>query len=117
MTGQLCICGCGAPAWRWRLGQECAHLLAGMCAGKQRYRRQRDAVEYRRPGRDTYRCDVCSFWHNGHAAAVTPELAAARAALLARLVPGGNRVILTIMAGDLEGVDRLDWKLGRERTS
>lgn len=109
-----CACGCGREVWRWRLAEECAYALAGMCAGKVRFTGQ-GAHRKRRAARNSYQCEVCGSWHNGSTAAVTPELEAKRAAVLAGLRARGNGAVLTILAGALDGMNRWDWKLGRER--
>ena len=113
---ELCACGCGQPVWRWRLSEDCAHLLAGMCAGKVRFTGHRSARKRAIKSRAPYHCPVCGYWHNGAVAAVTPELTARRAAVLAGLRAHGNGAVLTILAGALEGMNRYDWKLGRERS-
>ncbi len=110
-----CACGCGQPVWRWRLAEDCAYLLAGMCAGKVRFASRRNAAARSLGDRVPYPCEVCGFTHNGAAGAVTEELTARRAAVLAGLRARGNGAVLTILAGALEGMNRYDWKLGRER--
>ena len=115
MSTEQCSCGCGRPVWKWRLAEACAHALAGMCAGKIRFTRQVAADKHCRADRNSYRCEVCGFWHNGSAAAVTSELEAQRRVVLAGLREHGNGAVLTILAGALDGMNRLDWKTGRER--
>lgn len=114
MTSEACACGCGRPVWKWRLAEGCAHALAGMCAGKVRFTGQKAHI-VRTRNRSTYRCEVCGSWHNGSSTGVTPELEAKRAAVLSGLRATGNGAVLTILAGALDGMNRLDWKTGRER--
>lgn len=110
---QVCACGCGQPVWRWRLAEPCARLLAGMCVGKTRFSRHASAVAHRKAGQQTYVCEVCGTFHNGGAGGAAPEILSARRGVVWRLRERGKGWLLTYLAGEIEGRDRMDWKTGR----
>ena len=110
-----CACGCGAPVWRWRLSERCAHLLAGMCAGKTRWLLQQHAEQRRHRGQESYRCKVCDHWHNGSIYGATAQIRQQQDVVIAGLRRHGYP--LGQLAAGFGGMDRIKWKHRGEITS
>lgn len=111
MSAPSCACGCGEPAWKWMLGQRCAYLLAGACAGKTWFTHEETAVARRSRAQDTYLCKVCNHWHNGAAGGATAEIQIFRERVIDGLRRNGYP--LAMLAEGFKGMDRIGWKHGR----
>jgi hypothetical protein len=113
---ETCRAGDGLPVCKWHLCQQDAHLLAGACLGKSRFRvpeaahRARIAHTGRGGFYRTYQCPVCSAWHNGRTVAGNGE---DQADVVRRLRAAGNAWVIEYLAAEWAGLGRADrqaWK-------
>jgi hypothetical protein len=119
MTGQRaapegCIIpGCTEPVDAFALCNSDLFALIGQCLGKKRLPEYtRRGLRIARAGSELvkYNCPICGQWHMG---TVLPDQAArsARTAeLLTALRNSGQGWRITWLAGQIEGLDRTQWK-------
>jgi hypothetical protein len=111
-----CAAGCPESSGEYGLCGRCEHLLAGLCLGKKRHWRKRNAQLAAADGGPTeksYQCDVCMNYHVGHLTGHSEELQEARRDVIRRLRQRGNGALLTQLADQWRWVSRARWKAGR----